>query len=85
MTEWTVFGVIVALIGFAVAVGTPIIKLNSTIVRLSQLVERCSTDLRELTDRNSRSHDRIFSHLEEHDHTLNDHETRISILEGQKK
>ena len=85
MTEWTVVGVLVVLVGLGVSIVTPIIKLNSTIVRLSQLVERCSTDLRELTDRNSRSHDRIFSHLEEHDHTLNDHETRISILEGAKK
>ena len=34
MTEWEVFGVIVALIGFVVAIGTPILKLNTSITKL---------------------------------------------------
>ena len=34
MTEWEVFGVIAALVAFAISIGTPIVKLNTSITRL---------------------------------------------------
>ena len=34
VTEWEVFGVIVALVAFAISIGTPIVKLNTSITRL---------------------------------------------------
>ena len=42
MTEWGVFGVIVALVSFVVAVGAPMLKLNGTITRLSTIIEQLS-------------------------------------------
>lgn len=74
MTEWGVFGVIVAIVAFVVTVVTPIIKLNSTIIKLTTIVENMSRNLEELTERNSNTHSRIFD-------KLNDHETRITVLE----
>ena len=45
MSEWGVFGVIVALIGFAVSIVTPIIKLNTNITKLTVTLERMVKDV----------------------------------------
>ena len=74
MTEWEVFGVIVALASFVLAVVTPIIKLNTTITKLSGIVDSMARDLGSLTERNAKTHERIFNEL-------GDHEKRITILE----
>lgn len=84
MNEWQVIGVIVVLVGLGVSVITPIIKLNTTITKLTTVVERLSGDVTDLTARNSKTHDRIFSQLDKHADTLNDHEKRITILEDKK-
>lgn len=81
MTQWEVFGVIVALVGFAISIGTPVIKLNTSITRLIDRLNTLDEGLDELTARNSKSHERIWKHNEEQDDKLNDHETRITILE----
>lgn len=74
MTEWTVVGVLIALVGFISAVVAPIVKLNTTIVKLTQIVDSLAGDVSELTKRNSDTHSRIFEQL-------GDHETRITVLE----
>lgn len=84
MTEWEVVGVIVVLVGLGISVVTPIIKLNTTITKLYTVVERLTGDVNELTARNSKTHDRIFAQIEKHTDQLNDHETRISVLEEKK-
>ena len=81
MTEWEVFGVIAGLATFVIAIVTPIIKLNTTITKLSQIVEQMSKDLRDLTERNSKTHARIYDELEKEEKQLQDHETRITLLE----
>lgn len=85
MTEWQVVGVIVVLIGLGVSVVTPIIKLNTTITKLTTVVERLGGDVADLTARNTKTHDRIFTTLDKHGEQLTDHETRITILEEHKK
>lgn len=74
MTEWGVVTVLVALVGFVATVVKPIINLNTSITKLTEIVDRMSKDLDELTKRNADTHARIFERLE-------DHETRIKILE----
>lgn len=81
MTEWEVFGVIVALTAFAISIGTPIIKLNTSITRLIERLNMLDEGMDELTEKNHKSHERIWVHNEEQDNKLNDHETRITILE----
>ena len=78
MSEWNVFEIIVALIAFVATVVAPIIKLNTSIVKLTQIVDRMSTELGELTNRNAATHERIFEKLNEHD-------TRIAVLEAAKE
>ena len=75
MTEWGVVGVLIALVGLAVTLATPLIRLNTTMTRLTVLVEELSDKLgvleRETLDVCSR---------------VNRHETRITVLEiGGKK
>lgn len=85
MTEWEVFGVIVALIGFTVAIGTPIVKLNTSITRLIDGLNNLGIGLDELTEKNSKSHERIWKHNDEQDKQLGNHETRITLLEEKEK
>ena len=49
MTEWEVFGVIVALIGFVVAIGTPILKLNTSITKFIARISALDVNIDELT------------------------------------
>lgn len=84
MNEWGVVSVIIALIGLIFTVGKPIISLNTSIVKLTQAVERLQTDtdnLRanaaKLETGNRESHARLFQRVE-------NHETRLVQLESQK-
>lgn len=85
MTEWEVFGVIVALTAFAISIGTPIIKLNTSITRLIDRLNMLDEGMDELTEKNQKSHGRMWDHMEEQDGKLNDHEMRITILEEKEK
>lgn len=85
MTEWEVVGVIVALFTFAIAVGTPILKLNTSITRLITRLENLDEGLEALEEKNHKSHERIWKHNEEQDGKIQDHEKRIIILEEKEK
>lgn len=85
MTEWEVFGVIVALIGFVIAIGTPILKLNTSITKLIARIGALDENIDELTERNRKSHERIWEHNDKQDEKLNNHETRIAILEKKEE
>lgn len=85
MTEWEVFGVIVTLVGFAIAIGTPIIKLNTSITKLIEGLHNLGEGMDELTEKNSKSHERIWKHNDEQDKQLGNHETRITLLEEKEK
>ena len=81
MAEWTVVTVIVVLVGLVATLAKPLIKLNTTLAKLDASVDALRGEMKSLTTRNSESHDRIFKRLDETDTTLNDHETRITVLE----
>ena len=81
MTEWEAFGVIVTLVGFGIAVGTPILKLNTSITKLITRISALDGNIDELTERNRKSHERIWEHNDKQDEKISDHETRITILE----
>ena len=85
MTEWNVVGVLIALFGFGAAVITPILKLNSTIIRLSVTLDTLSSELEKQAEKNSKSQARLWEHEEKQDQQLEEHEHRIYALEGDKK
>lgn len=88
MNEWTVVGVIIALVGLFFTVGKPIINLNNNITLLNANIKRNSDEIaeqkRELKDQRKaahESHEKLWAKNGEQDDRLNDHETRIKILE----
>jgi uncharacterized membrane protein (DUF106 family) len=74
MMEWTVVTVIIALVGLFMTVGKPIITLNGSITHLQDAIDELREDIKVLTGRTDNQEER-----------LQDHETRISILEEKQK
>lgn len=72
--EWTVVTVIIALVGLFMTIGKPIITLNGSITHLQDAIDELREDIRVLTGRTDNQEER-----------LQDHETRISILEEKQK
>ena len=91
MTEWGVVGVIVVLVGLFTAVCVPLIKSTKEqtqiMTELNISVKNLSDDITELSNNNKEAHKRLWDHQEEQDKMINNHETRIVILEkeGVKK
>lgn len=90
--EWTTVTVIIALVGLLVTVTTPLIKLNSSITKLNVTLDTIKAELEEQKKALSaqkadsrESHRRLWAHNDEQDTTLNDHETRIRVLEQHNK
>ena len=88
MNEWTVVSALVVLVGLFFTVGKPIINLNNNIVLLNANVAQNNKELKEQKEelkeqkKNAvKSHDELWEKNEEQDIKLNDHETRIQILE----
>ena len=86
--EWTTVTVIIALLGLIVTVTTPLIRLNGNITRLNVILDNIKSDLEDQKKALSaqkadsrESHHRLWAHNNEQDETLNDHETRIRVLE----
>lgn len=78
--EWEIVGVIVVLIGLLGAIISPILKLNTSITKLTVVVDRLAKDTCSLTDDNKKAHDKLWGKNDEQDETLNRHETEIIVL-----
>lgn len=85
MTEWGVFGVIVALVGLLATVTAPLIKLNSNITHLNVTLDQMRQDVDAQKAAAKESHRRLWEHNEEQDEKLENHECRIKILEIKKQ
>lgn len=72
--EWTVVTVIIALVGLFMTIGKPIITLDGSITHLQDAIDELREDIRVLTGRTDNQEEK-----------LQDHETRISILEEKQK
>lgn len=77
MNEWAVFGVLVAVAGFLAVVVPPIVNLTKSITRLTVVVDNLSKDM----ELQRKSNSKLWAHNDEQDGRLNDHETRLQLLE----
>ena len=77
MNEWAVFGVLVAVAGFLAVVVPPIVNLTKSITRLTVVVDNLSKDM----ELQRKSNSKLWQHNDEQDDKLQDHETRLRILE----
>lgn len=85
MTEWSVVGVIVVLVGLFFAIYTPISKNTKentkAMTELTVTMRIIGDQLSKFDEDNSKSHRRIWEHNDYQDNMLNDHETRLQIIE----
>ena len=84
MTEWEVVGVIIALAGFGVTIGGPLVQLVKSITKLTAVVEHLDKELKEQKEQNVNSHTKLWAHNVEQDNKIEDHEKRIYFLEHAK-
>ena len=82
MNEVEVLALIGGAVTFAIAVGAPILRLNSNIVKLNETLKAQGANLDRLEHDNHESHQEIFRRLNEKGKQLAAHEVR---LEDQEK
>lgn len=70
MTEWQAVGVIITLVALVTAIVAPVTKLTTTVTRLTVLVDEMHKNFGVFNTK-----------VEEHDDTLNNHETRLCLIE----
>jgi uncharacterized protein (DUF2141 family) len=78
--EWTVVTVIIALIGLVTAIITPLIKLNTTITKLTVIVDGIEKRYSGISTLNSEAHCDINRRIEEHGIKISEHDTDIAVL-----
>ena len=79
--EWKIFLVIVEIVMFGLAVGVPMMKLNSTITKLNVMLENLTKTHNESEKANAKEHAYILEHIEAQGDKLADHETRLQLIE----
>ena len=86
MSEWTIVTVIATLVGLLATVVRPLMDLNATITRLTEVVNTLEKNISGMSAKNSESHGWLWEKCGEHDELLNRHETRLLLLErGEEK
>ena len=76
--DWTVIAGVAALVGLIGGIVAPMLKLNTSITQLTVVVNGLAKGFDKLTDKNDDAHKEI-------NEKLDDHETRISIIERSGK
>lgn len=85
MDRYEIAVVVVGLLTTAIAIGAPVIKLNTTITRLIVKLDGLGNDMAKFEVHNHESHRRIWEHNDEQDEKLADHETRLQVIEKEKE
>ena len=86
--EWQIVTVIAGLVAFITAVTTPLLRLNSNVVKLDITMRDVGKQLSKLDSENRESHKEIYARLdhkgkvlERHETMIADHDRRIKKLE----
>ena len=89
--EWTAFEALAAIAALFLSIGVPVIRLNSSITKLTVMLERVEQDvvanraaLEQQRAAAKASHEKLWRHNEEQDAQLQNHETRLRVLETGK-
>ena len=76
-----IVGIIVGLITIFSFFLKPVINLNVTLTQLNSSLSDLKSDLSSYSDKNTKSHRRLWEHEEEQDRQLQDHEIKIKLLQ----
>ncbi len=78
---WEICLGIFALVGFGISINAPLMKLNTSITNLNALVDTLKCAVDRIDSENQKSHERLWTHNEEQNDNLSDHEQRITKIE----
>lgn len=81
LTEYEVAAIVVAMLTTAIAIGAPIIKLNTVITKLIVKLDSLGANMEQLEAHNREGHRRIWDKNDEQDEKIADHESRLRIIE----
>lgn len=81
MDKWETFLTIGTIVSFIIAVCGPMLKLNTTLTRLLDKAESLEKSFEKTQHSNDNIHDEMWNELEEHAEKLNNHETRLQLME----
>lgn len=81
--EWAVVTTIIALVGLGAAVIKPIVSLAQTITKLATIVDQMQKDQEKQKEDTHESFVKFSDHEKEQDKILDDHETRLQLLEAE--
>ena len=84
MNEWVVITVLITVVGLVATVVAPIVKLNTTITKLTTVVDVMQNTLKELTSENSKGHRRLWEHNNGQDEKLANHDMRLHVIEEKR-
>ena len=79
--EWTVVTVLIAIVGFVIAVSTPLIKNTRAMTELTVTLGILNEQIKRMEMKNEDEHKDFQEQLDEHDDKINDHETRLTVIE----
>ena len=82
MSEWTIVSVLATLVGLVAAIIRPLMSLNGTITRLSEIVKDLDGDIKDYSEKNSKSHLRLWQAVDGCEECLGRHETRLTVIEN---
>lgn len=82
MSEWTIVTVLIALVGLFLTVGKPIINLNSNITKLTVTVDNLQKTVDKIEEKQRNDNTKVWDRLNIDDKKLDNHESRITKLEG---
>lgn len=81
MTEWGVFLALGLILSFVAGVVAPITKLTQSITRLTVVLDQVTKDVETLKKQGVEGNGKLWAHSDEQDARINDHETRLQLLE----
>ena len=89
MSDNEILGLVLAalgtIIGTGIAIATPLVKTVKIMTVLNESIKNLTEKFNKFEVNNHDDHKRIWTHNDKQDETIQEHETRIRILEeGQK-
>lgn len=85
MNEWAVVGVIVTLVGLVATIMAPILKLNTSITRLTVMLDDALTRIAKQEEKAHGAHKEIWDKYHEHSVQIQDNKSKIADHENQLK
>lgn len=82
--EWTVVGVLVVLIGLIVSIVRPLIKWNTCLTENTMAIKGLTDSIKGNEQINTEEHNELWGVCDKHGEKLNEHDTRITVLEKEK-